>query len=54
VVGEVHGQRVVFDDAGGVSHTSFRGNDRLRVFVDELGTCEEIVRRLPPNTPPPP
>jgi hypothetical protein len=43
-----------FDSAGGVSHTPLRGDDRLRVFVDELGMHEEIVRRLPPDTPTPP
>jgi hypothetical protein len=39
-----------------VSHTPLEGDDRLRVFVDELGMCEEIVQRLPPDrpTPPPP
>jgi N-hydroxyarylamine O-acetyltransferase len=56
VVGVVHGQRVAFDTAGGVRHTPLSGDDRLRVFVDELGMREEIVRRLPPDrpTPPPP
>ncbi len=37
VVGVAHGQRVAFDSAGGVSHTPLGGDDRLRVFVDELG-----------------
>jgi N-hydroxyarylamine O-acetyltransferase len=54
VVGVAHGQRVAFDSAGGVSHTPMGGDDRLRVFVDELGMREEIVRRLPPDTPTPP
>jgi N-hydroxyarylamine O-acetyltransferase len=54
VVGVDHGQRVAFDGAGGVSHTPLGGDDRLRVFVDELGMKEEIVRQLPPDTPIPP
>jgi hypothetical protein len=37
-----------------VSHTPLGGDDRLRVFIDELGMKEEIVRRLPPDTPTPP
>jgi N-hydroxyarylamine O-acetyltransferase len=54
VVGVARGQRVVFDGAGGVSHTPLGEDDRLRVFVDELGMREEIVHRLPPDTPTPP
>jgi hypothetical protein len=54
VVGVDHGQRVAFDGAGSVSHTPLGGDDRLRVFVDELGMKEEIVRQLPPDTPIPP
>jgi N-hydroxyarylamine O-acetyltransferase len=54
VVGVARGQRVAFDSAGGVSHTPLGGDDRLRVFIDELGMKEEIVRRLPPDTPTPP
>jgi N-hydroxyarylamine O-acetyltransferase len=54
VVGVVHGQRVAFDHAGGVSHTPLSEDGRLRVFVDELGMKEEIIRRLPPDTPTPP
>jgi N-hydroxyarylamine O-acetyltransferase len=54
VVGVAHGQRVAFDSAGGVSHTPLGGDGRLRVFVDELGMKEEIVHRLPLDTPTPP
>jgi N-hydroxyarylamine O-acetyltransferase len=54
VVGVARGQRVAFDSAGGVSHTPLGGDDRLRVFVDELGMHEEIVHRLPLDTPTPP
>jgi N-hydroxyarylamine O-acetyltransferase len=56
VVGVVHGQRVAFDGAGSVHCTPLSGDDRLRVFVDELGIHEAIVRQLPPDrpTPPPP
>jgi N-hydroxyarylamine O-acetyltransferase len=55
VVGVAHGQRVALD-AGGVRHTPLSADDRLRVFVDELGIHEAIVRQLPPDmpTPPPP
>jgi N-hydroxyarylamine O-acetyltransferase len=49
-----HGQRVVFDRAGGVSYTPLAGDDRLRVLVDELGMHEEIVQQLPLDTPTPP
>jgi N-hydroxyarylamine O-acetyltransferase len=54
VVGIAHGYRVVFDGAGGVSHSPLEGDDRLRVLVDELGMHEEIVHRLPLDTPTPP
>jgi N-hydroxyarylamine O-acetyltransferase len=53
-VGVAHGQRVVFDRAGRVSHTPLSRDDRLRVFVDELGMHEAIVQRLPLDTPTPP
>jgi N-hydroxyarylamine O-acetyltransferase len=53
VVGVAHGQRVAFDGAGGVSHTPLGEDDRLRVLVDELGMHEEIVQRLPLDTPTP-
>ena len=54
MVGVAHGQRVAFDSAGGVSHTPLGGDDRLRVFIDELGMHEEIVHQLPLDTPTPP
>jgi N-hydroxyarylamine O-acetyltransferase len=54
VVGVARGQRVEFDGTGGVAHTLLAGDDRLRVLVDELGMQEEIVQRLPPDTPTPP
>jgi N-hydroxyarylamine O-acetyltransferase len=54
MVGVAHGQRVAFDSAGGVSHTPMNGDDRLRVFVDELGMHEGIVQQLPPDAPTPP
>jgi arylamine N-acetyltransferase len=54
IVGVAHGQRVEFDGAGGVHHTPLAGDDRLRVLVDELGMQEEIVQRLPLDTPTPP
>jgi len=54
VVGVARGQRVAFDNAGGVSHTPLGGDDRLRVLIDELGMHEEIVQRLPLDTPTPP
>jgi hypothetical protein len=54
MVGLVHDQRVAFDGAGGVRHTPLSGEERVRVFVDELGMHEAIVRRLPPDAPTPP
>jgi N-hydroxyarylamine O-acetyltransferase len=54
MVGVAHGQRVAFDGAGVVSHTPLGGDDRLRVFIDELGMHEEIVHQLPLDTPTPP
>ena len=54
MVGVAHGQRVAFDSVGGVSHTPLGGEDRLRVFIDELGMHEEIVHQLPLDTPTPP
>jgi hypothetical protein len=54
VVGVACGQRVAFDSAGGVSRTPLGGDDRLRVLVDELGMHEEIIQRLPLDTPTPP
>jgi N-hydroxyarylamine O-acetyltransferase len=54
VVGVAQSQRVVLDGAGGVSRTFLGEDNRLRVFVDELGMREEIVRQLPPDTPTPP
>jgi hypothetical protein len=53
-VGVARGQRVALDSAGGVSHTPLGGDERVRVLIDELGMHEEIVRRLPPDTPTPP
>ena len=56
VVGVARGQRVAFDDTGGVSCTPLGGDERVRVLIDELGMHEEIVHHLPPDmpTPPPP
>ena len=54
VVGTTGGQRVELNGAGGVVHTRLAGDDRLRLLVDELGMQEEIVQRLPPDTPTPP
>ena len=54
VVGTTGGQRVELNGAGGVVHTRLAGDDRLRLLVDELGMKEEIVQRLPHDTPTPP
>jgi N-hydroxyarylamine O-acetyltransferase len=54
VVGTTGGQRVELNGAGGVVHTRLAGDDRLRLLVDELGMQEEIVQRLPRDTPTPP
>ena len=54
VVGTTGGQRVELNSTGGVVHQRLEGNDRIRLLVDELGMQEEIVRRLPLDTPTPP
>jgi N-hydroxyarylamine O-acetyltransferase len=54
VVGTTGGQRVEFNDAGGVSRKRLEGDERIRLLVDELGIQEEIVQRLPRDTPTPP
>jgi arylamine N-acetyltransferase len=54
VVGTTGGQRVALNSAGGVVSRRLEGDDRLRLLVDELGMHEEIVHRLPPDTPTPP
>jgi hypothetical protein len=57
VVGTAFGQRVEFDAARGVSRQRLDVDGRLRLFIiDEQGMNEEIVKRLPPDTPtsPPP
>ena len=54
VVGTTGGQRVELDGAGGVVRKRLEGDDRIRLLVDELGMHEEIVQRLPHDTPTPP
>ena len=54
VVGTTGGQRVELNSTGGVVHTRLAGDDRIRLLVDELGMREELVRRLPLDTPTPP
>jgi N-hydroxyarylamine O-acetyltransferase len=54
VVGTTSGQRVEFNSAEGVVQKPLDGDNRIRLLVDELGMQEEIVRRLPPDTPTPP
>jgi len=54
VVGTTGGQRVELNGAGGVVYRRLEGDDRIRLLVDELGMKEEIVQRLPPDTPTPP
>ena len=54
VVGAAFGRRVELDAAGGVSRQRLDADRRLRLLVDELGMQEELVRRLPPDTPTPP
>jgi hypothetical protein len=54
VVGITGGQRVELTSAGGVVSRRLKGDDRIRLFVDEWGRQEEIVQRLPPDTPTPP
>jgi arylamine N-acetyltransferase len=54
VVGTTGGQRVELSSAGDVIHKRLEGDDRIRLLVDELGMKEEIVQRLPFDTPTPP
>jgi N-hydroxyarylamine O-acetyltransferase len=54
VIGVARGQRVEFDGTGGMSQTQLGEDDRMRLLVDELGMQEEIVQRLPLDTPTPP
>jgi N-hydroxyarylamine O-acetyltransferase len=54
VVGTALGQRVEFNNTGGVAHKCLEGDDRIRLLVDELGMQEDIVCRLPCDTPTPP
>jgi N-hydroxyarylamine O-acetyltransferase len=54
VVGAAFGERVQFDASGGISQKALVGQERLQLLLDELGMTEEIVHRLPPDTPTPP
>jgi arylamine N-acetyltransferase len=54
IVGTTSGQRVEINSTGGVVQKPLEGDDRIRLLVDELGMKEEIVRRLPRDTPTPP
>ena len=54
VMGTAYGQRVELDGAGGVIHNQLEGDGRIRLLVDELRMKEEIVLRLPQDTPTPP
>ena len=54
MVSTTGGQRVELNGTGGVVHKRLEGDDRIRLLVDELGMKEEIVQRLPLDTPTPP
>ena len=54
LVGVAMGQRVAFDASGGVDQRRLSEDARKCVLIDELGISEEIVARLPPDTPTPP
>jgi len=54
IVGVATGQRVAFDASGGVDQRRLGEEARKRVLIDELGISEEVVERLPPDTPTPP
>jgi arylamine N-acetyltransferase len=54
IVGAAVGKRVELDSTGGVIRTPCSDADRRRVLIEELGMHEEIVHRLPLDTPPPP
>jgi N-hydroxyarylamine O-acetyltransferase len=54
VVSTTGGQRVELNGTGGVVRRQLEEDDRIRLLVDELGMKEEIVQRLPLDTPTPP
>jgi len=54
VVGVSGGQRVELNSAAGVVYKRLAAHDRIQVLVDELGMQEDMVRRLPRDTPTPP
>jgi N-hydroxyarylamine O-acetyltransferase len=54
MVSTTGGQRVELNATGGVIRRHLEGDDRIRLLVDELGMKEELVQRLPLDTPTPP
>jgi N-hydroxyarylamine O-acetyltransferase len=54
VVGAALGQRVEYDRSGACLRTRLEGVARERLLIDELGIHEEMVQRLPADTPTPP
>lgn len=50
------GERIFFDENGGVARTPLAGEARLRFLVEELGIAEELAARVPADVPmaPPP
>lgn len=54
VVGAARGQSFKIESTGSMIQTPLEGDDRIRLLVDTIGMREEIIRRLPPDTPTPP
>jgi N-hydroxyarylamine O-acetyltransferase len=54
VVGAALGQRVAYDHSGACVKDHIEADERKRLLIDELGIHEEMVQRLPADTPTPP
>jgi len=54
IVGAALGQRVEYDGSGACVRTRLDGNERKQLLIDKLGIHEEMVERLPADTPTPP
>jgi hypothetical protein len=54
MVGAARGQRVAYDRTGACVRTPIEEDERKQLLIDDLGIHEEIVQRLPADTPTPP
>jgi arylamine N-acetyltransferase len=54
ILGAALGQRVEYNRSGACVQTRLEGDERKRLLIDQLGIHEEIVQRLPADTPTPP